>query len=145
MPMLWARAGPSKANRMPSITPAYMAKPPRSGMGFRWTLRGPGRSTIPTRIANARTGTTRSNDADEATRKASRPALINALIARSDGTSPGETASTYTETLPVWDPAPKSEARKAVERYRRGSPTQPQYDNSKRDIALECLGKKPLE
>src|SRR5215472_4210671 len=58
-----------------------MATPPSSGIGCRWTLRGPGRSTIPTRMARARTGTVRETDATKAIEKASRPA---GMVPRSD-------------------------------------------------------------
>ena len=77
MPKLCARAAPSKAISMASITPPYIASPPSKGMGLRCTLRGPGRSTMPTRIASARTGTVSTSDADKAIRNASRPALIH--------------------------------------------------------------------
>src|SRR2546421_1764000 len=76
MPTICARAGPLKAKSTAITTAAYIARPPRRGIGLRWTLRGPGRSTIPTRNASARTGTTSTNDANSAIKKASRPAAM---------------------------------------------------------------------
>src|ERR1700722_9359469 len=40
--------------------------PPRRGIGFRWTLRGPGLSTMPKRSAKWRMGTVRPSDAASA-------------------------------------------------------------------------------
>src|SRR3974377_35570 len=77
-------------------------------MGVRWTLRGPGRSTMPTRIANARTGTVNTSDADKPIKKASRPELMSPSYARSEETGPGESTSDSQTRLPVWGPAPKS-------------------------------------
>src|SRR5512143_3314466 len=54
-----------------------MASPPSSGIGCKCTLRGPGRSTMPTRKANARTGTARKIDANNATKNAIRLAAIH--------------------------------------------------------------------
>src|SRR6202049_3961824 len=53
-----------------------MAIPPSRGIGWRWTFRGPGRSTIPTRNANCRTGTVRPSEATRAIVNASRPETI---------------------------------------------------------------------
>src|SRR5229473_4134239 len=77
MPTIWARAGPLKASSTAITTAAYIARPPRSGIGVRCTLRGPGRSTIPTRSARARTGTTSINDANRAMKNANRPAAMH--------------------------------------------------------------------
>src|SRR5579862_9644152 len=52
-----------------------MARPPSSGMGSRWTLRGPGRSTMPTRKANSRTGRVRASDEIKAMANASKPGM----------------------------------------------------------------------
>src|SRR6266849_6190986 len=47
-----------------------MAKPPRSGIGVRWTLGGPGWSTRPRCSVSWRTGTVRLSEAISATPKA---------------------------------------------------------------------------
>jgi hypothetical protein len=46
-----------------------MATPPSKGIGFAWTLRGPGRSTIPTRNARGRASEVKNNEAIKATLK----------------------------------------------------------------------------
>src|SRR6266853_3140848 len=57
-----------------------MARPPSRGIGSRWTFRGPGRSTIPTRRANCRTGTVRPKEEIKATVNAIRLAFIRTPI-----------------------------------------------------------------
>jgi hypothetical protein len=80
IPTIWARAAPLKVSSTASTTAPYIAKPPRSGIGRRCTLRGPGRSTMPTRSASARTGTVSIRDANSAIRNASRPAGMSPLF-----------------------------------------------------------------
>src|SRR4029077_12551058 len=58
------------------ITAPYIASPPSSGIGWACTLRGTGRSIMPTRKASARTGTVSINDANSAMKKASMPAAM---------------------------------------------------------------------
>src|SRR5438128_1993248 len=54
-----------------------MANPPSNGIGSRCTLRGPGKSTIPTRKARARTGTARTKEANSAIENAIKLAAIH--------------------------------------------------------------------
>src|SRR5579862_3766685 len=53
-----------------------MAIPPSSGMGWRWTFRGPGWSTMPTRKASCLTGTMSPREATRAVANASKLAVI---------------------------------------------------------------------
>ena len=55
-----------------------------------WTLRGPGRSTMPTRSASARTGTVSISDANKAIKKASMPAAMRPRWFAMDDSRPEE-------------------------------------------------------
>src|SRR6266404_6404770 len=88
-------SGPSNAKIIASITPPYIANPPNSGIGLRCTLRGPGKSTIPTRNANARTGTVSTIDAKRAMRNASTPADMQPRRNLADAPVAGGTAHRY--------------------------------------------------
>src|SRR5271154_2297256 len=126
MPALCARAAPSNAKRIPSMTPAYMARPPRSGMGWRWTLRGPGRSTIPTRKASARTGTTSMREANKAIKKAVRPAAMRPRYV-SAMVPAGVVRPEPHVSWPGWGPSSQDTAKIVAAKRSPGCPTQQKH------------------
>src|ERR1700680_1197188 len=57
-----------------------MASPPSNGIGWRSTLRGPGRSPISTRTRSRHTGTVSPKEAIKATVNAIRPAFMKTPV-----------------------------------------------------------------